>query len=177
MTNTQPKTKEAERPWMLYRKPDGSREKLYEPGWAGVLNDDEVERLQNALAKDSDLAYWWGWRPSTRRRSVSAIMRVAMSGNPDNRGHNVGLVRAASRRPTAGDESPSPKVKKDTAPLNPRLGRPHIESWESELLRMASLGMGLKSIAKALRGQGVQISHTTVATRLRELKGQLTLIS
>jgi hypothetical protein len=42
---------------------------------------------------------------------------------------------------------------------------------------MAASGIGVKSIAKALRGQGVEISHTTVAARLRELKGQLVLIS
>jgi hypothetical protein len=41
---------------------------------------------------------------------------------------------------------------------------------------MAASGMGVKAISKALRGQGVEISHATVASRLRELKGQLTLL-
>jgi hypothetical protein len=31
--------------------------------------------------------------------------------------------------------------------------------------------MGVKAIAKALKGLGVEISHSTVANRLREFRG------
>jgi hypothetical protein len=43
------------------------------------------------------------------------------------------------------------------------------------MLRLAGTGMGVKTIAKKLQAGGVQISHATVATRLKELRGQLQL--
>jgi hypothetical protein len=168
--------REVARPWTVYKKSDGSRDQIYEPGWAGTLDDDEVERLQNALTNDADLARWWGWRPSMKRRSLAAIERAAAYGDPDNRAHNVMLVREFFRRPKEGSESDSAKVKQSVGQAPARPGRRRIETWESDLLRMASSGMGVKTIAKALRGQGVEISHATVANRLRELQGQLTLI-
>lgn len=164
-----------DKPWHQYRREPQHR--LLEPGWPGSVGDDELVYIQERLKSDDSLSYWWGFRPGMKRRSAAAIERVAMHGDPDNRSHNVKLVREFSRRAQEGNEGDSPKVKQSINPAPARPGRSRIESWESELLRMASLGMGLKSIAKALRGQGVQISHTTVATRLRELQGQLRLIS
>jgi hypothetical protein len=96
-----------EKPWDVYRKKDGSRDKLYEPGWAGELTPEETERLQQALATDPDLAYWWGWKPRMKRRAVAAIERVAAHGDPENRGHNVKLVREVGRRAKADTESAS----------------------------------------------------------------------
>ena len=105
MVNAVTKTREAQKPWDVYRKPDGTPDKLYEPGWAGELDPEETERLQHALATDPDLAYWWGWRPAgMKRRAVAAILRVASHGDPENRSHNVRLVREAGRRPKAGNE-------------------------------------------------------------------------
>jgi hypothetical protein len=177
MANAATKARETERAWEKYRKPDGSRDKLYEPGWAGELAEEETERLQEALMSDDQLSYWWGWRPGMKRRAVAAIERVAMFGDPESRAHNVKLVREAGRRAKAGNESPTPKVKKPAGLAQARPGRRRIETWESGLLRMAASGMGVKAIAKVLRGQGVEISHATVANRLRELKGQVRLIS
>ena len=124
------KTRNPDKPWMTYRKPDGTRDKLYEPGWPGDLGDDEVERLQQALSTDPDLAYWWGWRPSMKRRAVETLRRVALHGDPDCREHNRRLVREAGRhrpepaegRPKAGNESDSVKVTKLTQVSPPRCG-------------------------------------------------------
>src|SRR5918996_5174749 len=97
MTNTLPKPKDESKPWDVYKNPDGSKNKLYQPGWPGELTPEETERLQQALATDPDLAFWWGWRPGMKRRAVAAIERVAMYGDPENRSHNVKLVREAGR--------------------------------------------------------------------------------
>ena len=122
MVNPATKTRGQDKPWMVYKKSDGSRDKLYEPGWAGTLDDDEVERLQQALAADKDLAYWWGWRPAgMKRRAVAAIERVAMYGDPDNRSHDVKLVREFSKKAQQGNESPSSCVKKSVDPGSARL--------------------------------------------------------
>jgi hypothetical protein len=170
--------KEIERPWTLYKKADGSQDKLFEPGWAGELDSAELERLQQTLATDPDLARVWGWRPSMKRRAAVAIERVAYSGAPDDIALNRRLVREAGRRPKEDDESPSPCVKKVSTPAHPRLGRHKVESWESEMLRLAASGLGVHKIAKALKAQyGVSISGPTVSARLRELQGQLRLIS
>jgi hypothetical protein len=40
------------------------------------------------------------------------------------------------------------------------------------MLRLAGAGVGVRKIAKALKGQGVSISGPTVSARLRELRGQ-----
>jgi hypothetical protein len=176
LTNTPKATREA-RPWDIYRKSDGRIDKLYQPGWAGALDDEEVDRLQQALSTDPDLARVGGWRPAMKRRAAVAIERVAMYGSPDDIALNRKLVREFSKKAQQGNERDSLKVKQSTASASARLGRPRIETWESELLRMASTGLGCKAIAKSLQGQEVKISHATVANRLRELKGQLRLIS
>jgi hypothetical protein len=103
------KVRTTEKPWMIYKKSDGSRDKLFEPGWSGSLDGGEVERLQEALAKDPDLAYWWGWKPRMKRRAVAAIERVACFGDPEIRSVNVRLVREAARRAQGGSESASLK--------------------------------------------------------------------
>jgi DNA-binding NarL/FixJ family response regulator len=82
-----------------------------------------------------------------------------------------------SRKPQEDNEDDSLKVKQTGAPAPARPGRRRIKTWESELLRMAASGMGVKTIARVLKGQGAEISHATVANRLREIKGQLRLIS
>jgi hypothetical protein len=159
------------RPWSLYKKPNGDVDKLYEPGWAGVLGDDELERLQQALMHDPDLARVWGWRPSMRRRAAVAVARVAYHGSPDDIAHNRKLVREFSKKVKEDSKDDPPKVKQFDTPAPARPGRPRIESWESELIKMAASGMGVKTIAKALKAKGVKISHATVASRLRELEG------
>jgi hypothetical protein len=164
---------EVQRPWMLYKKPNGSTDRIFEPGWAGELGQDELERLQQALFTDPDLARVWGFRPSLKRRAVAAVERVAAWGAPDDIALNRRLVREFNKQAEQGNESGDLKVKQLPAQAPARPGRPRIESWESELIRMAASGMGCKSIAKALQAQGVKISHATVANRLRELKGQL----
>ena len=116
MVNAATKTREAQKPWMVYKKSDGSRDKLYEPGFAGTLDDGEVERLQEALAKDPDLAYWWGWRPKMKRRAATAVERVAAHGDPDNRSHNAKLVREFSKKAQQSNESDSAKVKQSIGP-------------------------------------------------------------
>jgi hypothetical protein len=176
LTDTPATTREA-RPWDIYKCKDGSRDRIMEPGWAGTLGDDELERLQQALSADSDLARVWGWRPAMKRRAAVAIQRVAMDGSPDDVPLNRRLVREFSKKPQQGNEGGPAKVKQSTAPASARPGRRRIETWESELLRLAATGLGCKSIAKELQGQGVAISYATVANRLRELKGQLRLIS
>jgi hypothetical protein len=177
MTSVPTKSCGADKPWVVYKHKDGSRDKLYEPGWEGTLDDDEVERLQQALATDPNLAYWWGWRPRMRRRAVAAIERVACFGDPEIRSVNVRLVREAGRRAKADTKSAPARVKQSNTPAPARRGRRRIGTWESELLRMAASGMGVKAFSRELRGQGVEISHATVASRLRELKGLLRLIS
>jgi hypothetical protein len=77
MTSVSTKSSGAERPWMVYKHKDGSRNKLFEPGWGGEITPEETECLQGALAKDPDLARWWGWKPRMRRRAVAAIERLS----------------------------------------------------------------------------------------------------
>jgi hypothetical protein len=173
MVSTTEKPKGQERPWVQYGRE--AQHRLLEPGYGGSLDDEEVDYILDRLKSDDSLSYWWGWRPKAKRRAVEAIKRVAMNGDPDNRSHNVKLVREAGRRPREGNEGDSAKVKKDSGGVSPRLGRPRIESWESEMLKLAGSGVGVKRIAKKLQAGGVQISHTTVANRLKELQGQLQL--
>jgi hypothetical protein len=160
-----------DKPWHQYRREPNWKD--LEPGYAGTLDEGQLAYIQDRLKSDDSLSYWWGWRPGMKRRAVAAIERVAMYGDPNNRAHNVKLVREAGRRAKADNESDSAKVTKAGAVSRPRLGRPRIESWESEMLRLSSQGCGVKRIAEKLRGDGVAISHMTVARRLKELRGQL----
>lgn len=175
MTNT-PKPKEVEKPWRQYRREPQHR--LLEPGWGGSLDDEEVAYILDRLKADDQLSYWWGFRPRARRRAIEAICKVSQSGDPENRSHNMALVRKAGRGPKADIESAPSRVKNAGNPSPPRMGRKKVEGWESEMLRLASTGVGVHKIAKALKAQyGIAISGPTVAARLRELKGQLRLIS
>ena len=67
--------------------------RLLEPGWAGELGIDELEFLQEALARDKKLAHKWGFRPGAKRRPEWAIRQVAMWGNPESRKTNMELAR------------------------------------------------------------------------------------
>ena len=67
--------------------------KLLEPGWGGHLTDEEVAYIQFHLIRDDKLAFKWGFRPGQKSRPEEAIRRVAMHGDPDNRGANVTLAR------------------------------------------------------------------------------------
>jgi hypothetical protein len=141
-------TTEIERPWMVYKKKDGRVDKLFQPGWAGQLGQDELERLQQALLADADLSRVWGWRPAMERRATVASERVAYNGAPDDIAHNRKLVREFSRKPKEDNEGDSPKVKQSITPPPGRPGRPRIETWESELLRIASSGMELRPLPR-----------------------------
>jgi hypothetical protein len=80
-----------DKPWTRYQgQPNW---KLLEPGWAGSLDPDEISHIQEKLRSDPALAYWWGFKPGQRSRSVSAIERVAMYGSPEVRAENVKLTR------------------------------------------------------------------------------------
>jgi len=56
------------------------REKLLEPGWAGDLDDVELQYIKSELRKSPSLRRRWGFRPSARRLSDSRIRDVAMNG-------------------------------------------------------------------------------------------------
>jgi hypothetical protein len=82
------------RPWQKYRDKTGKIPwKICQPGWGGELTEEEVQFLLSRLLSDPQLAFWWGFRPQTKRRPVEAIKAVAMWGHPDVRGDNVKLVR------------------------------------------------------------------------------------
>jgi hypothetical protein len=166
-------TAQKDKPWHQYGREEQHR--LLEPGYGGSLEAEEVVYILDRLKSDDSLSYWWGWRPKAKRRAVEAIRRVAMSGSPDNRSHNVRLVREAGRWAREGNESDSTRVTKSGAASPPRLGRPRIESWESEMLKLTSSGWGVKRIAQKLRDGGMEISHMTVARRLEEIRGQLAM--
>ena len=83
------------------------KHKLVLPGWAGHLDADELEMVQEELFSDKALAFQWGFRPSAKRRAEEAIHQVAMHGAPDGRTHNLKLVRGAASGPPKPDvESP-----------------------------------------------------------------------
>jgi hypothetical protein len=163
MTTPQPK------PWRLYKKPDGTRDKLYEPGYIGTPTDEEIEQLQEALYKDDALSYWWGFRPRMKRRPEAALRRVMMHGDPDNRSHNVSLVRQSSRAGKEDAGSLDSCVTKPVTPPSAPLGRKRKETWESTIVKLAREGQSLREIAAHLQGQGVDISYRSVSRRLAEL--------
>jgi hypothetical protein len=170
---------------MLYKKPDGRRDKLFEPGWAGELLDEEAERLQQVLLNDASLAWWWGWKPNgMKRRAIEAIKRVAYYGDPECRATNVRLVREAGRRAKEDNESSSASVSKVPTPIAPssttttlgiqkelplRTGRPKIHGLDREILKLDKQGLGCRRIAETLQAEGASVSPATVARRLAEL--------
>jgi hypothetical protein len=173
------------KPWMVYKHKDGSRDKLFEPGWAGELMPEEIERLQQALHRDPDLSFWWGYRRKAKRRPVDSIKRVALHGSPESRSHNVSLARGANRRAKADSGVGDSCVTKALIPPPPRLpalskpkGRYALASLESMMLKLANEGKGLRGIAASLQEEGIAISYRTVGRRLEELRAlQLPLIS
>jgi hypothetical protein len=79
------------RPWHRYRKEKQWR--LLEPGFAGELTEPELQYILLRLQTDPALAYWWGFRATTKRRPEGAIRSVALWGSPDVRAVNVRLAR------------------------------------------------------------------------------------
>ena len=67
--------------------------RLLEPGWPGELAPDELEFLQEELARDKAVALAWGFQPAKKRRPEWAIRQVAMSGDPLHRKTNMDLAR------------------------------------------------------------------------------------
>jgi len=63
-------------PWLL----EFYKEELLEPGWAGELDDVELEYIKSHLRQSPSLRRRWGFRPSARRFSESHIRAVAMDG-------------------------------------------------------------------------------------------------
>jgi len=66
----------ADNPWLLQYY----REALLEPGWAGELDDVELEYIKSELRKSPSLRRKWGFRPSAKRLSEGRIRDVAMNG-------------------------------------------------------------------------------------------------
>jgi len=56
------------------------KEKLLEPGWAGDLDNVELEYVKSELRRSPSLRRRWGFRPSAKRLSESRIRAVAMDG-------------------------------------------------------------------------------------------------
>ena len=67
--------------------------RLLEPGWAGEVDDDELDFIRDALFRDAKPARLWGFRPSQKSRADEAIRRVALDGDPEKTTHNRGLAR------------------------------------------------------------------------------------
>jgi hypothetical protein len=156
------------KPWHKYRGQPEWKDLI--PGYAGCLDDDQLRHIQTALLNDASLAYWWGYRPSAKRRTEASIRAVAMMGSDESRSTNAKLVReSVSRRANAASQNGASRVTyPPTLPPAPK-GRPRKTSWESELQKLASLGWGCKRIASKLKADGVVISHMTIARRLAEL--------
>jgi hypothetical protein len=158
------------KPWERYRGQPNWKD--LQPGYAGYLDDEQLAHIQTTLQQDDSLSFWWGYRPSTKRRTEASIRKVAMMGSDESRSTNARLVReSVSRRANAASQNGSVRVTKDTnsAPL-PK-GRPRKSSWESELVKLSKEGMGCKRIAQVLKSEGHDISHMTVSRRLAEQRG------
>ena len=67
--------------------------RLLEPGWAGELEDDQVAYIRAALHDDSDLAYQWGFKRSSKRFPTDIIRRIAKRGDANHRTVNMHLVK------------------------------------------------------------------------------------
>jgi hypothetical protein len=80
-----------DKPWHAYRRELNWKD--LEPGYAGVLDDDQLAYIQGKLRSDDALSYWWGFRPGQKARSAEAIRRIAMFGSPEVRAENVKLAR------------------------------------------------------------------------------------
>ena len=67
--------------------------RLLEPGWAGQIDDEELDFIRDTLFRDSKPARLWGFRPSQKTRANEAIRRVALHGDPNRTVHNRELAR------------------------------------------------------------------------------------
>ncbi len=74
-------------------------ERLFKPGWAGELGDDELAFIKGRLLTDKALARRWGFRPGAKLRPDRAIRAVAQDGDPDNIALNRSLARGSMRIP------------------------------------------------------------------------------
>lgn len=54
--------------------------KLLQPGWAGELDDVELDYIKPRLRESPSLKRKWGFRPSAKRLSESRIRAVARDG-------------------------------------------------------------------------------------------------
>ena len=63
------------------------------PGWAGEPEPEELEFLQQKLARDRRLAIKWGFDPAAPARPEWAIRQVAMWGDPNHRSLNAALAQ------------------------------------------------------------------------------------
>jgi len=69
------------------------KRKLLIPGWPGELTNEELEYIREALFREKQLSFRWGFAPSQKTRSNAAILKVAMWGHEDDRLHNAHLHR------------------------------------------------------------------------------------
>ena len=90
------------RPWGQYQAIPNYL--LLEPGWAGVVDDDELAFIQRTMKQDPALSFSWGFRPGQKTRPEAAIRRVAMDGDPDHRQSNRKLARVRTEMPAAEHE-------------------------------------------------------------------------
>ena len=67
--------------------------RLLEPGWAGQIDDEELDFIRDTLFQDSKPARLWGFRPSQKTRADEAIRRVALDGDPKRTVLNRELAR------------------------------------------------------------------------------------
>jgi len=64
----------ASNPWLLEYYKEG----LLEPGWAGELDEAELQYIKSELSKSRSLRRRWGFRPSAKRFWESRPRAVAM---------------------------------------------------------------------------------------------------
>lgn len=72
----------SDNPWLLEFYEEG----LLESGWAGELDDVELDYIKSNLRQSPSLRRRWGFRPSAKRLSEDRIRAVAMNGVSRKRG-------------------------------------------------------------------------------------------
>lgn len=71
--------------------------KLFQPGWAGELNDSELEVIEKRLGRSKRLAEKWGFAPTQKVLSIDAIKRVALYGDSSQNEANAKLIKSRAR--------------------------------------------------------------------------------
>ncbi len=66
--------------------------RVLKPGWAGEPEPGEMEVLTKRLARDRRLASRWGFTFPNSKQTDSAILQVAMRGDPDWKALNSALA-------------------------------------------------------------------------------------